>query len=359
MPRLIWLADEIRKAGLRVIEVDGWKTRGSEDFNPEGITWHATAGSRRSTAMAEVGVLLHGSTTAPPPIAQLMLYRDGTFYVCAAGRCNHNKVGWDGPNKGLGNTRLLGIEMANDNKGEPWPAVQLDAARRGTAAILKRLGVDPMRRLAAHYEHQPYATRPPGEGSTKSDPHGVRMSDERPRVAALMQEDDVSAQDVIKALQSEDGKTALTAWANSPGGQKAIGVAVGNSDVVPRLLPDGTWAPPTDAAPRSALGKVISYLHKDLWLVKKDLGGIKGGVTQTNQNLLAVADRVGAAAAELTAFNLREAAEVPPTATANAAAVIARLAETSIDELEDVLRRGMDPVALRALGGRLLTGPAS
>lgn len=186
MARLTWLAAELRAAGLRVVEVDGWRTRGSDDFHPVGVTWHATAGSRTSTAQGEVGVILNGSNTAPPPIAQLMIYRDGTIYVCAAGRCNHNKIGWGGLNRGLGNTNLLGIECANDNRGEPWPPPQLDALRRATAVIMRKLGADPMRRLAAHYEHQPASGRPAGETSTKTDPAGIRMSDERPRVAAIM-----------------------------------------------------------------------------------------------------------------------------------------------------------------------------
>lgn len=237
MPRLTWLADELRKAGLRVVEVPGWETRGSSDFHPEGMTWHATAGSRHGTPQDETRVILNGSSTAPPPIAQLMLWRDGTVYVCAAGRCNHNKVGWDGPNKGLGNSRLLGIEMANDNRGEPWPAVQLDAARRATAAILKRLGADPMRRLAAHYEHQPWATRPQGEGSTKSDPAGVRMVDERPRVAALMRGDD-----------DMTTKAEFVGWLKDPDVARALTNAVFNVDNVveapgqpkPGKNPDGT-----------------------------------------------------------------------------------------------------------------------
>lgn len=231
--RATWLADVLRRAGCRVVEVDGWKTRGSAEFDPIGVTWHATAGSRTSTAAAEVRVLLNGSATAPPPIAQLLLDRTGTFHVVAAGRCNHNKVGWDGPNKGLGNSRLFGIEMMNDNKGEPWPAAQLDAARRGTAAIMREIGADPMRRLAAHYEHQPYATRPLGEGSTKSDPHGVVMTQERPKVAALMRgEDDVSQADVIAALESADGQAAI---------QRAV-----NRDAIQRYSPVTRSAIPED-----------------------------------------------------------------------------------------------------------------
>jgi hypothetical protein len=189
MSRQLWLVDELRKAGLHVVEVAGWKTRGSETFVPIGVTWHATAGSRNSTALGEVDTILNGSVTAPPPIAQFMIFRDGTVYVCAAGRCNHNKIGWDGPNKGLGNTQLFGIEMANDNRGEPWPEVQLHAARRCTAVLFRKMGTDPLKRLAAHYEHQPWATRPPGEGSTKSDPFGIIMANERHRVANILKGD--------------------------------------------------------------------------------------------------------------------------------------------------------------------------
>jgi hypothetical protein len=217
--RLTWLADVLRAAGLTVVEVDGWRTRGSTDFAPVGVTWHATAGSRTATAQGEVNVILHGSTSAPPPIAQLMIWRDGQIFVCAAGKCFHNKVGWAGPNKGLGNTKLLGIEMANDNRGEPWPTAQLDAARRATAAIMRRLGADPTRRLAGHYEHQPSAGRPPGETSTKTDPAGVDMTAERPRVAALIEGDDVpSPEDFARAVWTYDADQV------TPGTQTAGGL---------------------------------------------------------------------------------------------------------------------------------------
>jgi hypothetical protein len=212
MPRQTWLAAELKKSGLRVVEVSGWKTRGDESFTPVGITWHATAGSRNSTAQGEVNVILNGSPTAPPPIAQMMIFRDGTVYVCAAGRCNHNKVGWAGPNKGLGNTALFGIEMANDNRGEPWSAQQLNAARVATVVIMKKIGADPRKRMAGHYEHQPAQGRPPGETSTKTDPKGVSMSAERSRVYALMtsgpaaseEEDMAVGEDIMRLL--EEGK---------------------------------------------------------------------------------------------------------------------------------------------------------
>lgn len=250
MARQTWLADALRAAGVKVVEVSGWKTRGSTSFSPIGITWHATAGSRSATAQGEVNVILNGSATAPPPIAQMMIWRDGTVYICASGRCNHNKVGWAGPNKGLGNTALFGIEMANDNKGEPWPAAQLDAARKATAAIMTKIGADPRKRMAGHYEHQPAAGKPPGETSTKTDPKGVNMSAERSRVYALMTggEDEVGKiTDPAQAQQLRDAHYVTAVAIPSPtesgkrvplhvylgwltGAVKALATAVGQTD---------------------------------------------------------------------------------------------------------------------------------
>lgn len=269
--RLTWLADALRAAGCTVAEVDGWKTRGSDSFDPEGVTWHATAGSRKGTAQGEVHVILNGSTSAPPPIAQLMIWRDGTIYVCAAGRCNHNKVGWSGPNKGLGNTRLLGIEMANDNDGEPWPEVQLDAARRATAVIMRRFGADPMRRLAAHYEHQPYEGRPAGETSTKSDPFGVRMIDERPRVAAMMKGDDdmptvkdvwttdgiIPAPGAPKPGTNPDGTPRNTHWSPSSYVQHTYAAAVAARDAASRALAAVAQLAGKDLVDEAALAKAV------------------------------------------------------------------------------------------------------
>lgn len=257
MPRQTWLASELRAAGLNVVEVAGWRTRGSETFYPIGVQWHATAGSRNGTAAGEVRVILNGSTSAPPPIAQLMVWRDGTIYVCAAGRCNHNKVGWDGPNKGLGNTDLLGIEMANDNKGEAWSPEQMNAARLATAVIFRKIGTDPRQRLSGHYEHQPYATRPPGERSTKSDPYGVKMSNERATVATLLREG-------IMAL-SENDKTWILSnvpravWSFDPGWRDPDDRAKGVWPGVPgthfgELGGNGTVAPST------ALARILDYL---------------------------------------------------------------------------------------------------
>lgn len=183
MARLLWLPDVLRGSGLTVHEVSGWKTRGADSFGPvRGITCHATAGSRTSTDEGEIRVLLNGSSTAPPPIAQLYLSRTGDWWVVASGLCYHNKVGWDGPNEGYGNDSLLGIEAQHSNTAaEPWTARQYESYVRGVAALVRKLGI-PVSRVAGHKEHQPGA---------KTDPT-FDMNRFRAAVATEL-EDDMSA----------------------------------------------------------------------------------------------------------------------------------------------------------------------
>lgn len=197
MGRLTDLDDRLRRWGLEVSEVSGWKDRGSATFGPiRGMTCHATAGARGARDQDEINVLLKGSATAPPPIVQLYLSRSGRVYVVAAGRCNHNKTGWAGPNKGLGNTNLIGVEAGNDNRGEPWSKAQYDAYVRLAACLSTEYGF-PVSKVAGHKEHQPYAGRPAGETSTKSDPVGIDMDRFRRDVAALVagREDKMDAKD--------------------------------------------------------------------------------------------------------------------------------------------------------------------
>lgn len=186
--RLTWLPGVLRAAGLTVHTASGWAERGSSSWGPiEGITIHETRGSRTSTDAGEIGVLINGSSTAPPPIAQLYLSRSGDWWVVASGRCNHNLTGWAGPNKGLGNSRLLGIE-AQHAAGEPWTARQYDSYVRGVAALVRHLRI-PVSRVAGHKEHQPYPP-PKGQTSTKSDPEFDMAKFRRDVAAALTREDD-------------------------------------------------------------------------------------------------------------------------------------------------------------------------
>lgn len=136
-----WLADVLRRAGLKVAETDGWKTRGRAEMGTvKGVICHHTAGPKGSN-MPSLGVVTNGRSDLPGPLAQLCLGRDGTWYVVAAGRANHAGKGlWRGVD--AGNSNMIGVEAENSGLADdqPWPEVQMEAYARGVAAILSHVG---------------------------------------------------------------------------------------------------------------------------------------------------------------------------------------------------------------------------
>jgi hypothetical protein len=175
---LIWLPQVLKDAGLKVAVVPGWESRGRREMGQVlGVLCHHTAGERHGN-MPSLQVLIDGRSDLPGPLSQLGLGRDGTFYVIAAGVCNHAGAGiWmDVTN---GNSNLIGIEAENTGGSDdfPWPAVQVDAYRRGAAAILKFAGL-PAVACAAHREY----ARPIGR---KQDPV-FGMEEFRSGIAAIL-----------------------------------------------------------------------------------------------------------------------------------------------------------------------------
>jgi len=86
---LSWLADVLRNANLPVVEVDGWKTRGRRDLtSPRGVMCHHTAAPRGGNTPI-LRIVTQGRPDLAGPLAQLLLARDGTYYVVAAGVANH------------------------------------------------------------------------------------------------------------------------------------------------------------------------------------------------------------------------------------------------------------------------------
>src|SRR5690348_10467069 len=138
---LTWLPEVLEDAGLKVAEQPGWRTRGHGDIGQvRGVICHHTAGPAKGN-MPSLRVVTEGRPDLSGPLAQLCLGRDGTFFVVAAGRAFHAGAGmWHGISSG--NTSFIGIEAENTGLGEPWPDVQMDAYRRGVAAILKKVGAD-------------------------------------------------------------------------------------------------------------------------------------------------------------------------------------------------------------------------
>jgi hypothetical protein len=144
--RLIWLPQVLLDAGLKVSLEKGWEERGVPGKTMgkvAGVICHHT-GTPSDKNMPTLELLKKGRSDLPGPLSQLGLGRDGTFYVVAAGFCNHAGPGeWRGVK--TGNRSFIGIEAENrgTNSDFPWPKVQMDAYVRGVAAILKHIGAGP------------------------------------------------------------------------------------------------------------------------------------------------------------------------------------------------------------------------
>jgi hypothetical protein len=135
----------LRKAGLKVVEVPGWETRSRPEwtggFDPVGNLWHHTGAKDTNPLsleddfayarwLAEVG-----RSDLPAPLCQLSVGRNGTVYVCAAGRGNHaGRAKASGPvPAGDGNALYLGWECQNTGS-EGWSGPQYEAMVKAAAA---------------------------------------------------------------------------------------------------------------------------------------------------------------------------------------------------------------------------------
>lgn len=181
--RLSWLAGVLRNAGLDVIEVPGWQTRGADLGDVAVVIGHHTATSAKATGdMPTLRMLVDGRGEPtdpdylPGPLSQLGLGRSGTCYVVAAGKANHaGKGAWTGIQA---SNRTIGIEAEHPGDNSPWPAQQLDAYDRLIAALLRRLGYP----ATSYCGHREWAL-PPGR---KPDPRGIDLHAQRTRVAELL-----------------------------------------------------------------------------------------------------------------------------------------------------------------------------
>lgn len=138
------LATAVRKSGLHVVELDGWRTRtrpaSTGGFSPRGVLCHHTASSRNDREYA-VWMATVGRSDLPAPLCQLALDRNGTVYICAAGRANHaGDARSSGPMPGGdGNSMYVGIEAMNTGS-EGWTGTQRDAYVRLCAALCNHYG---------------------------------------------------------------------------------------------------------------------------------------------------------------------------------------------------------------------------
>ena len=129
------IANRLREAGVRVIEVAGWTSAGSSDFNPRGSVNHHTAGGS-SGETPSLSTCIYGRSDLPGPLCNVYQSRESDgkdyAYVISSGRANHaGEGGW----KGLsGNSSVFGLEIEHDGVSA-MPQGRIDFAAKIHAAM--------------------------------------------------------------------------------------------------------------------------------------------------------------------------------------------------------------------------------
>lgn len=201
------LAKVARAAGLTVVEVDGWKSRGHGEMGAvNGVVCHHTAGPANG-AMPSLNVVVHGRADLPGPLCNFALGRDGTVYVVAAGLAYHAGAVRD---PRWSNGHMIGIE-AEGTGHDAWPAVQMDAYARLCRALSDHYGF-PVSAVLGHKE----VCAPPGR---KVDPNfdmptfRARVREVKPMLKTRGKQADIAEAALTKAHANavKNGKTRRAA----------------------------------------------------------------------------------------------------------------------------------------------------
>src|SRR5262245_6277853 len=160
---LTWLADEFRAAGLKVVEYEGWQHRSKksgqyQNGRPWGVMWHHSASPPSQSPQNLADYCCYGAADAP--ICNVNVERDGTVWVLAAGPTNTNGTGnpvmWSKgtiPQDSM-NSYAFGMEISNNGVGEPYPAIQIDAAFIISNTVNRVCGNQPTD-VCSHYGYAP------------------------------------------------------------------------------------------------------------------------------------------------------------------------------------------------------------
>lgn len=216
------LPEILRDAGLRVVELDGWRTRGRPGpFTPVGVLCHHTASS--ADGIAGTHILVQGRPDLPGPLSQLGLSRDGTVYIVAAGRSNHAGTAKASGTvaAGDGNTLYIGIEAMNRGTGERWPRAQYDAYVTLAAVLSTRVTGNSVNTVRAHKETSvtgkidPFGPTPYGDHFDMDDFRarvGAAMSNPRPTTEEDIDMTPEEFQNLVRTtpLKLNDGKWGAT-----------------------------------------------------------------------------------------------------------------------------------------------------
>ncbi|MDT0270248.1 peptidoglycan recognition family protein [Streptomyces sp. DSM 44915] len=178
----------LRAEGVRVVEHRSWRSNNRNAKGPwgpvHGVMIHHTVTSGTD---ASVRLCYDGHSALPGPLCHGVIAKDGTVYLVGNGRANHAGLG-DGDvlaaviaERALpadneadtdGNARFYGFEAVNLGDGrDPWPAAQVEAVVRASAAILRAHGWGKAgdTSVIGHSEWQPGKVDPRGPGITMRD----------------------------------------------------------------------------------------------------------------------------------------------------------------------------------------------
>lgn len=184
----------LRGAGLKVVEVPGWRTNNRNHKGPwgpaHGVMLHHTV--TKGTA-SSVDLCFNGHSALPGPLCHGVIAKDGTVYLVGNGRANHAGLGDKDVLKAViaedplpadngadvdGNRHFYGFECVNLGDGkDPWPAAQVEAAIKASTAICKAHGWGE-RSVIGHLEWQPGKIDPRGPGWPGMDAARVLIADE-------------------------------------------------------------------------------------------------------------------------------------------------------------------------------------
>lgn len=151
-------AGVLRNAGLNVIELPGWQTRGESDgpFHPFGLLLHhdGEGFGYDTNPNNDMNVPEYMSQNGVNG-AQFWVRRDGTWVCLAAGRKWHAGLGQgygDVP-ANTGNSDMAGVET-DHTVGNPWEKPQFDSIYIGCRALVQHYGWS-TRNCCGHKEYAP------------------------------------------------------------------------------------------------------------------------------------------------------------------------------------------------------------
>lgn len=153
MPYDLGQKARLERAGLTVVEVAGWGTRGDPDYQHAGHVNHHTAGPVAGTAPS-LGVVINGRPDLAGPLCNTYGDRTPTLkvYLVAGGRANHAGEGHWGALSG--NRSVSGHEEEHSGTaGEPLHPTRLERMVRVAAAQV--YGISTPSSVCQHWEWAP------------------------------------------------------------------------------------------------------------------------------------------------------------------------------------------------------------